>query len=141
MAVDGVMGPRSIAAANALPPEMIHNEFLQLRREEYEQSPDWNTFGTGWLARLSKFPERPVPYGSSAAPVLTAAPVKPTSPEPSVALQLSILRDDVVANFGQLNSYFLGGQYGTKRHGRITLVLTIVLVAALIVAVIIYLRK
>jgi len=48
---DGVIGPKTIAAAQASTVEHW-GAFMTLRRHRYEQSPDYPRYGDGWSNRL-----------------------------------------------------------------------------------------
>lgn len=49
--VDGVIGPKTIAAAQDAPMAAV-DRYLAERARRMMASDNWNTFGTGWLRRL-----------------------------------------------------------------------------------------
>jgi len=51
VAPDGVIGPKTIAAANRAGPEQAAL-YLALRARRYAEHPKWDRYGTGWLKRL-----------------------------------------------------------------------------------------
>ena len=53
VAVDGVIGPKTIAAAQSSTVDHWA-AFMTLRRHRYEQSPKYPIFGDGWTNRMFK---------------------------------------------------------------------------------------
>ncbi|APG31126.1 glycoside hydrolase family 108 protein [Granulibacter bethesdensis] len=51
---DGNIGPVTLAAAARTDPADLHAEIARLRDERYRVSPDWPTFGKGWMRRLMR---------------------------------------------------------------------------------------
>ena len=49
---DGVLGPKTLAAARAAAPAVLHAEIARVRDERYRASADWPVFGVGWTRRL-----------------------------------------------------------------------------------------
>lgn len=49
---DGIIGPKTLAAAKAANPTALHAEIGRLRDESYRADDDWSTFGVGWTRRL-----------------------------------------------------------------------------------------
>lgn len=52
VAVDGVIGPRTISAINIAPPERLIADYSRLRMEFLTGLPTWDAFGKGWSRRL-----------------------------------------------------------------------------------------
>ena len=52
VAVDGAIGPKTLAAAGTVPVTTLHAEIARVRDERYRQSADWSVFGIGWMRRL-----------------------------------------------------------------------------------------
>lgn len=60
IAVDGIMGPQTINAANGLDVAKLHDRY-KTRRKEFltaiiENNPSQEVFRAGWLARIAQFP-------------------------------------------------------------------------------------
>lgn len=51
VSTDGVVGPQTLQAANALP-VFQHYKYLQMLLNHYRTLPGWATFGHGWENRL-----------------------------------------------------------------------------------------
>jgi hypothetical protein len=51
LAIDGALGPLTVAATNACDPEALVKAFCNLRLEFYQSLPDWNLYGAGWKIR------------------------------------------------------------------------------------------
>lgn len=51
--VDGVVGPETLAAVNALAPEIVILRFLSYRLTYLTSLPTWPTFGRGWARRVA----------------------------------------------------------------------------------------
>lgn len=49
---DGVIGPKTIAAAKVADPKVTIDSILDQREQLYRQHPKFGRFGKGWLARL-----------------------------------------------------------------------------------------
>ena len=49
---DGILGPKTLAAAAAADPSVLHAEIGRLRDARYRADPDWPVFGVGWSRRL-----------------------------------------------------------------------------------------
>lgn len=61
---DGIFGPKTIAAINAMNPAKLYNSVLAARNAFYASLPDADKFLTGWLNRLTRyFPPLPVASG------------------------------------------------------------------------------
>lgn len=56
--VDGLMGPRTIAAVQAVPPWQFILKWNSLRLRYYTSLPTWNTFSKGWCRRIASNLER-----------------------------------------------------------------------------------
>jgi lysozyme family protein len=52
VSADGVIGPITIAAANAADTELLIERFSQLKEAFYRSLPTFGTFGNGWLNRV-----------------------------------------------------------------------------------------
>ncbi|APG30606.1 glycoside hydrolase family 108 protein [Granulibacter bethesdensis] len=52
--VDGQIGSVTLAAAARADVPALHAEIARLRADRYRASPDWATFGTGWMRRLMR---------------------------------------------------------------------------------------
>lgn len=52
VAMDGALGPKTLAAAARADQLALHAEIARLRDARYRQDADWPTFGTGWTRRL-----------------------------------------------------------------------------------------
>ena len=52
VAVDGSIGPKTIAAARAANAAALHAEIARVRDERYRADPDWRVDGVGWSRRL-----------------------------------------------------------------------------------------
>jgi lysozyme family protein len=52
VSVDGLVGPRTIAAAKARPALDLINSVSAYRRERYRGNPNFPVYGKGWLRRL-----------------------------------------------------------------------------------------
>jgi len=50
---DGVIGPLTIKAANALDAESLIEQYNDTRLRFLEELPTWNTFGKGWSNRVA----------------------------------------------------------------------------------------
>ena len=48
---DGVLGPITVATANACDPEALVKAFCNLRLEFYQSLPEWSLYGAGWKIR------------------------------------------------------------------------------------------
>ncbi|WDF53905.1 glycoside hydrolase family 108 protein [Mucilaginibacter sp. KACC 22063] len=57
--VDGMVGPITIAAANAIPEEQLYNQVIALRRQRYlniiAANPSQFQFQNAWLSRLTPY--------------------------------------------------------------------------------------
>lgn len=51
--VDGVIGPRTLAAVTAKPAEQIIEDYAGLREAFYKALPTFATFGKGWMRRVA----------------------------------------------------------------------------------------
>lgn len=51
--VDGVIGPKTIQAANDLAAEVVKTEFLARRMNQYAQNPNVSRYGLGWFRRVA----------------------------------------------------------------------------------------
>lgn len=49
--VDGIVGSMTIKTAESVPIDGLIAGFCSAREKEYRKSPDFTTFGVGWLAR------------------------------------------------------------------------------------------
>jgi uncharacterized protein (TIGR02594 family) len=72
-AVDGEIGPQTLAAAAAQPPALSLARYADIRRRHYRQLPTFWRFGKGWLARVE--------HTLGAADALRAEPVPASSPQ------------------------------------------------------------
>jgi lysozyme family protein len=54
---DGVVGPQTLAAVNALPAEKIQMRFLAQRLKMLAALSDWPAFGRGWARRVATLME------------------------------------------------------------------------------------
>jgi lysozyme family protein len=70
-AVDGEIGPMTIAAARARDPAIAVRAYAEARRRRYRALPHFWRFGRGWLARVDK---------TLARALALATPTSPTSP-------------------------------------------------------------
>ncbi len=52
--VDGIIGPNTIAAANAKPPYTVVLNFLSERLDFFTRIGTWSTFGKGWSRRIAE---------------------------------------------------------------------------------------
>ena len=52
VAADGIIGPVTIAAVNALSPSVVVLKFLAKRLDFFTRIGTWNTFGKGWSRRI-----------------------------------------------------------------------------------------
>jgi lysozyme family protein len=50
--VDGLIGPKTIAAATLMPKSRLLREFTKRRLEAYSANPNYETYGKGWTRRL-----------------------------------------------------------------------------------------
>lgn len=50
--VDGVIGPKTIAAINACEARTFLKKYFERRLARYRGHPQWGTFGLGWINRL-----------------------------------------------------------------------------------------
>jgi lysozyme family protein len=49
---DGVIGPKTLAAAKSVDPERAVHKFAMNRFLRYMRNRNWRTFGEGWMSRL-----------------------------------------------------------------------------------------
>lgn len=50
--VDGILGPKTLAAIQAADQKILHERFMLRRHEGYAKNPRWMFFGAGWSKRL-----------------------------------------------------------------------------------------
>ncbi len=77
--VDGVVGPKTLKAAGAVPAADVINRMLDARMAFLKGHEDWLTFGKGWTNRVNAV-RRLALEMASAQPA--AVPDEPTPPEP-----------------------------------------------------------
>lgn len=51
---DGVLGPATITAANAVDPQLLDKRFSGYRLQFIADLPKWPDFGKGWVRRVAK---------------------------------------------------------------------------------------
>lgn len=56
--VDGIIGPQSLEAIRAAPPDEIINALCDMRLDFLKRLPTWKTFGRGWRRRVSEVEEK-----------------------------------------------------------------------------------
>ena len=83
-AADGVIGPKTLAAVSAMPPEDIVTALCDARLAWLKRLKTWPTFGKGWAARVAGV--RKLALGMAAAgpveqPAELPATVEPAQPE------------------------------------------------------------
>lgn len=49
---DGKVGPATIAALHACPPDLFLRKYMERRLGRYRALKEWNVFGLGWVKRL-----------------------------------------------------------------------------------------
>lgn len=54
VAVDGMLGPKTLAAAKAADPVATVNKYTEVRRAFLVSLPTWKTFGRGWGRRIAE---------------------------------------------------------------------------------------
>jgi len=54
VSVDGVIGPKSLAAINACPADEMVDAICDMRLEFLKRLPTWDTFGKGWGRRVEE---------------------------------------------------------------------------------------
>jgi len=82
-AVDGEIGPQTIAAtANADVPTLI-NQISDERIAHMQQSPVWSKYGKGWTARVQRSRAAALAMASAAAAQPKPVAPKPVAPTPS----------------------------------------------------------
>lgn len=52
--LDGLVGPRTLAAARVIDPAELHSAIAAFRDTRYRQSPNFSRFGRGWILRLMR---------------------------------------------------------------------------------------
>jgi len=73
---DGVIGPKTIAAAQAADPAMTINVAMDIRLSFLKRLNTWNTFGKGWGNRVADIRANALRMASRG----TSAPSNPTNP-------------------------------------------------------------
>lgn len=58
-AIDGVLGPKTLAAVSALQPGVARRRFNAIRLRFMTDLPTWPTFGKGWARRIATNLMRP----------------------------------------------------------------------------------
>jgi len=51
---DGIIGPRSLEAINAVPPDEMIDAICMIRLQFLKNLKNWSTFGKGWNTRVSE---------------------------------------------------------------------------------------
>lgn len=66
---DGIIGPGTLKAVQALSPSLVIRDFCAQRELHYKSLPTFPTFGKGWMARLDKVEDDAMKMASPSAPV------------------------------------------------------------------------
>lgn len=82
VAADGMIGPKTIAAAQSADPETVINLALDVRLSFLKGLKTWQTFGKGWTRRVQSV--RVVAIDMVAKPHVKETPVSVTRPTPHV---------------------------------------------------------
>lgn len=66
---DGIIGPGTMKAVQAMSPLLVIRDFCAQREMHYKSLPTFPTFGKGWMARLDKVEDDAMKMVSPSAPV------------------------------------------------------------------------
>lgn len=82
---DGILGPKTLAAIEAMPPRDLINRLCNARLNWLRTLNTWGTFGKGWSRRVEAVRREALAVAGPAKPEVPEPPVTPT-PEPEAVM-------------------------------------------------------